>query len=222
MARRPFLDWSDALLLPLPLRLAWGGTVADRVLDLFSPRLREHYHLQEGIDVVWQSAAMWSNKNKTQCRRLATQLARQINKAEQEGYGDEFFNMVMELLGEVSHASGAGCTNAVDYASTCYLCYQGFRQGVDPADPSFPDDAYEADQVLYQFARAVYDFALANKPAVGRAGFAHLRLDTSVVPLPPSVLRKAKVLPPEAEIQYFRATYSSGREDGASRRRVPR
>jgi len=195
MARGVYLDWSDALLLPLPLRLAWGGTVADRILELFSPRLREHYHLREGIDLVWQSAATGSDEDKARCRRLNTRLSRQLKKAEKEGYGDEFFNMVMELLGEVSHAGGAGCTNAVDYASMCYLCYQGFRQGIDPADPSFPDDSYEADQVLYQFARTVYDFALANNPAIDRAAFAHLRLDTSVVPLPRSVLRKAKVTP---------------------------
>jgi hypothetical protein len=186
-----------------------GGTVADRVLELFSPRLREHYRLQEGLDTLWRFAATGSDEDKKECVRLAALLSRQKRRDAKEGYDDEFFHMIRELLGEAKYGGGAGCTNAVDYASTCYLNYQGYRQGIEPADDSFPSDyAYETSRVLYQFSRTVYDFASENEPPPERAAFAALRLDVSVVPLPRSVLQTAKMLPPEAERQYFQATYS--------------
>ena len=66
-----------------------------------------------------------------------------------------------------------GCPNAVDYASSTYLAYQGYRQGISPSDPLFPDEyVRRVEKLVFRFSLAAYQHALDHQPPAEKKSFA--------------------------------------------------
>src|SRR5262249_25592843 len=110
-----------------------------------------------------------------------------------------------ELLDEALRGHGAGCTNAIDYAASCFVAYQCFRQGVAPEDPLIPSGyAHDRAITVYNFSLEVFQYAMNEKPSPERASFSRFRLAPSVVHLPAEVIRGATWPLPPREAAFFK------------------
>lgn len=178
--------------LPLRLRLAWGTSVWERVLGLYSPYFRQKYHQDELLDYLW-SFALGGRADPGRQDDLMERIDSLKDELEEEGYATELLYVGDHLIGEIVAARGS-LVAGLEYAGFAYALHQLYRQGISGSDPAVPTSYIDALQIPY------YEFALKTLDAAKSWGvrppergmFDSIVLDTSFKPLDPADLQPSR------------------------------
>lgn len=178
----------NASKLPVRLRMAWGISVIERALRLYSEYFLKKYFQVEFVDYVW-SFAQGSPVDKEKQDNIIRKIEGTTDDADNEGYGGMFVMIAPHVMAEINGEAGT-LVMAVEYTGFVFSSLQLYRQYLSNFDHTIPKRYFESlDIPFLEFAAEALDMAMKLKnPKISRNMFDSIEFSTAFTPLKPEEL----------------------------------